>query len=106
MDQENQKSSHARNIAYIRISGTFLYDMFKTSEPRVIAVRNGLPKDAKFLRMEKDPMTGALVAMFEHPSFPEVDDGRIVQKEISPMFHEYWGERAIEELSGNNKTEH
>lgn len=82
-------SQHARHVMRVCVSPIWLFNLLKTSRPRVISCE-GLPPDAKAIRIAHDPVNNCVWAFYEHPSFPLIEDGAYVP-ECHPTYTEYFG---------------
>jgi hypothetical protein len=87
---------HTRNLKAVKITSEMLFELFKTSDPRVISC-NGLPRDAKAVRIGHEASSDTVWAIFEHESFPACEPGRIPEW-LYPTYTEYRGDKAVESL--------
>ena len=78
-----------RHLKMVRISGRTIIRFIATSGPRVYSV-NGIPADSQLLRLGYDADTDTILAIYEHPSFPECTEGNIPQ-ECFPRITEHHG---------------
>ena len=91
-----QPSQHARHLIRVRVSAEFLFALMRTSKPRVISCE-GVPEDAKVFRIANDGIANCVWVFYEHPSFPLVEDGSLVE-EFCPVWTTYHGPHAHEVL--------
>lgn len=67
--------------AFVRVSPTLIAEMCKegwkipSDDTASVKCLQGVPSDAKYIRSFYDPEHDFLILVFEHSSFPEVDEG-------------------------------
>lgn len=79
-----------RHLLAVRITGKFLLQFVKTASPHVLSCE-GIPSDAKPLRIFYDGQRDIVGVIYEHPSFPLHRTGTTVD-EFSPQYTTYCGE--------------
>ena len=79
-----------RHLKIVRITVRALKHFIQDSRPRVFSVKEGIPADAEFVRLGYDAERDMILAIYEHPSFPECIEGRIPQ-ECFPIITEHYG---------------
>lgn len=75
---------HSRRVKVVKVSGGALFELIKTSGPRVLSC-HGAPVDARVLRIGYDPIQGCVLLFIEHESFPLCEEGCIPDT-LHPMF--------------------
>lgn len=85
-----------RNLKRVRVTGDLVLEFIKTSPPRVLSCQ-GIPPDARLLRMGYDANSDVVVCVFEHPSFPACQEGDIPEEAL-PVITAYYGDVAIAAL--------
>lgn len=80
-------NSDSRRLAAIRVSGEYLRDGFFRNTPagESFRITNGIPDDAKFVRMWIDEQRNQLVCVYEHESFKLTTPGEMVWDAEMPM---------------------
>lgn len=97
MSAEPEESQFSRHLRIVRITGQFLLKILKTSAPRVISCE-GVPPDARLLRLGYDWERDMVLAVYEHPSFPLCSRGQIPE-DLRPEYTEYHGDLAVAVLT-------